>query len=212
MTIQEMVKKFKISIVRAGANKGKIAVANGKKATSKELAEIRAAKTEIMAYLEEKHIADMKAMKEKEEQKKMDLEAKKAEYMNGKEIEMVYEEGEYLSGHRIVDGIAGEMLTELGFAHYVSGWGYLAHSEIKNIEALTIAKATAETKEEEKEISEEEKLREKFEQAKVLGHKVEVYRMTTDCDGSVGDECSTDIVVGYVDGAGRWTSERIHTY
>lgn len=210
MTIQEMIKKFDISIVRAGANKGKMKVAKGKKATQKELAEIRSSKSEIMEYLEEQHQQKMQERKEEEEQKKLALQAKKDEYTNGREIELEYQEGEYLSGYRVVDSIAGEMLEELGFAHYVDGWGYLAHSEIEELETLTIENATSE-KEETLQETKEQDIKESIAQAKMLGHKVEIYRMTTDCDGSVG-ECSTDIVVGYVDGEGSKTSERIHTY
>ncbi len=157
----------------------------------------------------------VKMMEEREERMKAEREEKR----NGN-IEIVWHDGEYLSGYRALGN--AELLVELGLGKEVENWGVLVGDEIaealgaevtadqaKALAVEKLKKSAAEKEIENK--AEEERIEAAIETAKVLGHKVEIARHVVDCDGSVS-ECSTDILIEYIDGKGEYSEERVHTH
>lgn len=204
--IERLVKKFRVTIVEGNNLKAHI-----KGATPQEIKELKELKQDILNFI----IAVEEEEKQKELKEKKAFLERKSEYLAGKKVELRYHDGEYLSGYQAVDPAAEEVLLELGLAERVNYWGVLVKDNFADNPVITDKEKEAKQEKEEKKEKEKEMQEQKIaaaqETAKVLGHKVEIYRMTADCDGSVA-ECSTDIVIGYIDGRGNRTTERIHTY
>lgn len=210
--LEKLIEKFRIEL--HGDNQFK---AYGKPSKA-EIKILKENKAEIMEILKER-----KAEKEKkaEEKASKELQEKIALEESKKPLKVSYCNGEYLEGYQAF-GYSAKLLEELGLAKWVSGWGYLVDDELikalgkeftyaqaKEFATPKIEKAAAER--EEKQRAEQRRIETLIEQAKVLGHKVEVSRRIVDCDGSV-EECSTDILVQYIDGNGKYSVERIHTH
>lgn len=102
---------------------------------------------------------------------------------------------------------------------YVSGtdWGDYSITTLYEIpmkEFETIVEDSHKAAMEEKAAKEKaknERINGLIEQAKTLGHKVEVARYAEPCDGSV-NECSIDQIIEYIDENGNYSIKRIHTY
>lgn len=188
------------------------------KPTKKEMEFLKRNKPEIIKILKEK--------KAEEERKKLEEKRRREEeresLIEGKiPLEISYHDGEYLQGYQAF-GESAYLLSKLGLAEYVSGWGYHVRNDlIKTLgEKITYPQAKAyiepeiRRKQEEKERREKEereRIERLIEKAKELGEPVEVERHVVDCDGSV-PECSTDILIRYVNENGEFFTKRIHTH
>jgi len=81
--------------------------------SEEEAQRIRAAKPEILAYLENQKRAEEEIQRKEEEEKREILESKKA-------IELVFHDGEYFQGWEVV-GTARELLEKAGIAENLGG-------------------------------------------------------------------------------------------
>lgn len=153
----------------------------------------------------EEILAELKKMKEEK------LEAEKTEMENTPIVVKLEKVNEFEERY-IVKGNK-KMAEELGFKH-VGYWGIVIDKEI--IDTLG-TEFTAEqvrdylNSKKEYTPTEKEKLEVLIEQAKVLGHKVEIETINVKCDGTVA-ECDLDILTRYIDGKGVMTTTRVHTH
>lgn len=117
MTLNEMIRKWNIVIVEQNGEKMLKAIG---KFTPKQAEMVKAAKQEIIAELERRKQvhAEMKAKKEAEE-----AEERRAILAGEKSIQLMYHDGEYLSGWEVV-GQSIDLMQDLGLCKYVDGWGY----------------------------------------------------------------------------------------
>jgi len=202
MTIKEMIKKYRLTLV----GEDSVQAGNSKEAR-KNLAELQAAKSEI--------IAELKAQKEAEENK-LKEEIRKIE--SGEEkIVLHYYDGEYLQGYA-VHGKAADLLEKLGLAKYVDGWGYRVSDETVNAlgEEFTYPEAVeyvaprkaAEAAEKTKKEAEKKA---KFVEAKATGKPIELHRYVDDCNDP-HEECSTDIITVWAMPDGTIKTTRRHTW
>lgn len=133
-------------------------------------------------------------------------------------IKVTYHDGEYLSGWKIYNDKAADLLIELGLAHEVSGWGTSVNDDA--VEALSeeftyqqaeeYAKPALEERAKAKAEKENEK-QAKFDEAKITGKPVELYRYSEECSDELID-CSLDLIIGYAMPDGSTHEERQHTY
>lgn len=162
--------------------------------------------------IEEPHLSELKNIENnlKEEAKKA-KEQKLEGILIGKiTIKLSYEEGEYLSGWTTYDKIIANLLTELGLAKKVGGWGTLVDSEL--IEALGEEFTYIQAKEYAENIKEENtEEQEKFNEAKKTGRPVELYRYSTECN-SREYACTLDVIIVYALPDGTKEEKRIHTH
>ena len=117
MKINEMIHKWRIELAEKN---GQTLIKVHGKATEKQKAAIKAAKLEIVAELQRR--AAEKAAWEAEEKAKEEAE-RQAILAGEKNIQLLYHDGEYLSGWEAV-GQSAQLMKELCLAKYVSGWGY----------------------------------------------------------------------------------------
>mgnify|MGYP000906729385 FL=1 len=151
--------------------------------------------------------------KERKDKEEMDS------LMSGKTlIKVVYHDGEYLSGWKIYNEKAADILIELGLAHEVSGWGTSVNDDV--VEALgeeftyqqaeEYAQPALKVKAQAKAEKEAEK-QAKFDEAKATGKPVELYRYSEECNDHLAD-CTLDLIIGYAMPDGTTKEERVHTY
>jgi hypothetical protein len=164
-------------------------------------------KNAIDAYREEENA---RKQKEKEERKQRII-------AGAEKIRVSYHDGEYLSGHEVLDEVAAELLEELGLARYVEGWGYHIDEELVRTYGTEFTYQQAKEfvqprkEAEARKQKEREEIRAKFEEAKATGKPVELYRFIVDCNDP-RLECSTDIIIVYAMPDGSKDERRIHTY
>lgn len=213
--IKEIVRKLDLELaVRNGKEGIKMEKKHLNKKNENMIEEMKTHRDEFIAYFkkqEEKKAAQKKAEEEARAEERRQL------LNSEKKISAKWEDGEYLQAY-IVFGEEAKVLEEAGVAHWVSGWGYKIENAVVETlgEEFTYAelmeylapKKAEEAKKEEIDVA---KRNSAIEQAKVLGEPVEIGRYTVDCDGSVA-ECSTDILIQYIDGKGNITTKRVHTY
>lgn len=211
MTISEMISKFRLQLVDQN---GEPAVKVMVKPTAKQLAELKAAKPEIITELQKRQAAKEAARKAAEEAKAAELEGIK----NGTiTIKVHYHDGEYLSGYG-VHGQGAEILLELGLAKQVSGWGYHVGQEVINVlggeftyeQAAEYARPAIEAVEAEQRKYTEE-IEAKFTEAKNTGKPVLLRKWTDECCDP-GEECNLDLVTQYAMPDGTTKTERQHTW
>jgi hypothetical protein len=139
--------------------------------------------------------------------------------MTGKTlIKVVYHDGEYLSGWKIYNEKAADLLVELGLAHKVSGWGISVNDDAVEVlgeeftyqQAEEYAKPALEERAKAKAEKETEK-QAKFDEAKITGKPVELYRFSEECNDHLAD-CTLDLIIGYAMPDGTTKEERVHTY
>jgi len=117
MKINEMIHKWRIELAEKD---GQPMIKMHGRATKKQETMIKAAKPEIVAELQRR--AAEKAAWEAEEKAREEVE--KQDILAGKKnIQLLYHDGEYLSGWEVV-GQSVELMKEIGLCKYVSGWGY----------------------------------------------------------------------------------------
>lgn len=127
MNIIDMIYKWDIELAKKD---GQVALKVRGRATEKQVAMLKAAKPQIIAELQ--RLEAEKAAREARE--KAEQEAVRQAILAGeKNIQLMYHDGEYLSGWEVV-GQSVELMKELGLAKYVSGWGY--YVDYKAIKAL----------------------------------------------------------------------------
>lgn len=211
MTVTEMIRKWSIELVEQNGNP---AIKLHGKATSKQVAELKAAKTQIIEELQRR--AQEKAAREAQQRAELaqELEDLKS---GAKAIKPEYHDGEYLSGYEVYGQEAG-LLEGLGLVKYISGWGY--HVEQKVIDALGAeftyqqaveyarpavkAKAEAQAKKEvERQV--------KFAEARTTGQPVLLRKWTTGCCDR-REECDMDMHYEYADPDGTVRYEWSHTW
>jgi len=166
------------------------------------------ARQALDAYAEEENA---RKQKEKEERKQRII-------AGAEKIRVSYHDGEYLSGHEVLDEVAAELLEELGLARYVEGWGYHVDEELvrtygteftyRQAQEFIQPRKEAEAK---KQAEKEAEIEAKFEEAKATGKPVELYRFIVNCNDP-RLECSTDIIIVYAMPDGSKDERRIHTY
>ena len=163
--------------------------------------------------LESKLKQEYYAKKERKDKEELD------NLMTGKTtIKATYHDGEYLSGWKVYNEKAADLLVELGLAHEVSGWGTSVNDDVVEVlgeeftyqQAAEYAKPALEVKAQAKAKKEAEK-QTKFDEAKKTRRPVELYRYSDDCDDPEED-CNTDIVIIYAMPDGTTKEERMHTY
>ena len=223
MTIDEMIKKFRIEI---GYQNGIEGIRVYGKPGKRQLEEIKTSKPQIMEELK-KRTAEAEAKREAElEEKRKQREKAINRLLSGKlKIKLQYHDGEYLSGYETTgEGCsqADELLEKLEVAHYVSGWGTIVDDKIVKTfgEEFTYqqveeyAKPILEEKEKnikQRELKEKMIKEEKLKEAKRTEKPIELDRYIVNCDKTVED-CSVDVIVIYILPDGTEKQERIHTY
>jgi len=132
-------------------------------------------------------------------------------------ITVSYHDGEYLSGHTC-HGLQAQLLTALGVAHHVDGWG--THVDSKLVAALGetftypdaaafVAPAIAAKQAATKDAA--DKRDAVFAEAASTGQRRELSRHMDECDGRAVD-CSWDSVVTYAMPDGTTRTVRAHTF
>lgn len=205
MDVNKMIMRFGLQL----RDTDKIA-ATVRKPTAAEAKELIDSKQAILTELKKRKAA-IEAEKAEE---KLLFENQKASKIK---ISASYKDGEYLQGWQVCGDI-GKELENIGVAQWIEAWGYLINenfiervgTEFTIQQAVDFMKPVVEKKEREKQ-EKEERRQKAFQQAKETNKSVEIYRFITDCDGSV-QECSTDIVIGYVMPDGSIKNKRVHTY
>lgn len=163
--------------------------------------------------------ATQEIKKQLEEMKKI---SEREQFINGyKNFELSFTDGEYLSGYTIY-GEAAEMLIELGLAKSVANWGTLVDDRLvkalgksftykKLIEYANEINKEKEVKEQEQKDAEAREFEEKLQQAKLTGQPVELSTIAVPCN-DINEECTTDLIIKYVNPAGDIITRRIHTW
>jgi membrane-associated HD superfamily phosphohydrolase len=217
MTIQEMIKKYRIrKAVRNGVLG--ILIPNTVKLNSKTVAMLKENKPAILAELERTEEEERQARERELEEKRQ---AKQRIIDGTDKIELFYSEGEYLSGY-MPKGEASGPLEKLGVAHYVSGWGVLVDRKLVEalgtefsyqqvLDYLDPVQEETEKKQAEATKKKEAEKAEKFQQAKETGEPVEIHRYTADCNDP-SEECNLDIVTIYAMPDGSTKTVRNHTW
>ena len=211
MTVNEMIKKFRLELAEQNGQPG---VKVNVKPTTNQLAELKAAKPEIIIELQKRQAAKEAARKAAEEVKAAELEGIK----NGTiTIKAHYYDGEYLDGY-MVHGQQAGLLEELGLVKWVSGWGY--HVERETIKALgeeftyeqaaEYARPAIEAVEAHQRRHTEE-IEAKFTEAKETGKPILLEKWMDECDDP-GEECNVDLVTRYAMPDGTTKVERQHTW
>lgn len=158
----------------------------------------------------------------KEQLKELEKMNEREKYIKGfQNFELSFTDGEYLSGYTIY-GEAAEILKEFGLAKSVANWGTLVDDRlvkelgksftyndlIKYANKINEAK---EAKEQEQKEQEEREFEEKLAEAKATGQPVELSTIAVPCNGP-NEECTTDLIIKYVNPAGDIITRRIHTW
>lgn len=163
--------------------------------------------------------ATQEIKKQLEEMKKI---SEREQFINGyKNFELSFTDGEYLSGYTIY-GEAAEMLIELGLAKSVTNWGTLVDDRLVKalgksftyeqlMSYVSKINEVKEAKEQEQRIKEQETFEEKLQQAKLTGEPVELSTIAVPCNDR-NEECTTDLIIKYVNPAGDIITRRIHTW
>lgn len=210
--VQDYIKKYHLSLMMQD---GKEMVKCSKPPKSQKiLAELKAAKLEILAELKTQAQAKADAKAKRLAEEAAEREAIKS---GSRLIKLHYRDGEYLSGYT-VHGQEAETLAELGLAKWVSGWGY--HVPLKAAEALgteftypqaeEYMRPAREAKDAEKAQAEAE-LQAKFEEAQKTGKPVQIRRYTVPCSDP-HEECNMDIVLEYAMPDGTTKRTQNHTW
>ena len=211
MTVSEMIYKFSLQVVQHNGDKA--LKAHGR-ITSAQVAEIKAAKLEIIEEIERRDTDRIAA----ETKRIADEAAEMTALKDGtKLITLTYCDGEYLSGYAAY-GQTAELLTKLGLAKYVDGWGthvpqaivdalgaeftYHAAAEYAqpalDAKQARVAKAAAD-------------VAAKYAEAKRTGKPVILRTWDADCNDP-HEQCSLDIVTEYALPNGTTKTTRQHTW
>ncbi|HHV63408.1 MAG TPA: hypothetical protein GXX51_12340 [Firmicutes bacterium] len=214
MTIQELIRKYRIEDGRVYGKPGSLYVPNAKKLKPAEIEEIRKNKDEILAEFarQDEEKARRKAEAERARQEQI------ARIKSGEEaITVCYHDGEYLSGYQ-VGGPAADLLAEIGLARWVHGWGYLIPDEaIKALgETFTYPQAVEYTRpareaEAAKKAAAEAERKAKFDEARRTGKPVALRSWSENCNDP-NESCDVDIVTEYAMPDGTTRTERVHTW
>lgn len=212
MKINEMIRKWRIELAEQN---GEVVIKLWGKATPKHVAMLKAAKSQIIEELQRR--AAERAAWEAEEKAKEEAE-RQAILAGEKNIQLLYHDGEYLSGYFPV-GQASNIMEELGLVKYISGWGL--YVEPKTIEALGGSEFTyqqavelANRRKEEKAAKQAEReaaRQAKFDEAKTTGSPVLLRRWDTECCDP-REECNLDIHYEYALPDGKTLHEWHHTW
>lgn len=158
----------------------------------------------------------------KEQLKELEKMNEREQFIKGyKNFELDYHDGEYLSGYTTY-GEAAEMLIELGLAKSVANWGTLVDDRLVKalgksftykqlIEYANEINKEKEVKEQEQKDAEAREFEEKLQQAKLTGQPVELSTIAVPCNDR-NEECTTDLIIKYVNPAGDIITRRIHTW
>lgn len=203
MTAREMIQRYRITLTQDRAlyvpGLGKLPVAQQNA--------IRAAKEDIFAEFD--RMAAEKAAEEK---------AARDRIINGDDkIQTCYHDGEILGGY-MVCGLAAELLSNLGLAKQVQGWGYIVDdatvaalgTEFTYAQAAEYARPALEARAARK--TEAEVARQaKFDEAKTTGKPVVLRTWSEDCNDP-REECDIDTVTEYAMPDGSTKIDRRHTW
>ncbi len=209
--INELIRKFNLQLATQNGAEG---IRVWDKPTQKEIVEIKENKQKIMAELHRR--AD--ETEERKAREKAEKEAEKQAIIDGtQKITLKYYDGEYLSGYTVF-GQAAELLTEIGVAKHVSGWGYLVDSKaVKTLgEEFTYAEAVEHTRpareaEAQRVAENEAKRQAKIDEAKATGKPVLLHQWAEDCCDH-NEECSVDIHYQYAMPDGSVKHKWNHTW
>lgn len=212
MKINDMIDKWNIKL---GEKDGQTVIVARGKVTERQAAELKAKKPQIIEELQRRE-AEQAARKAKREAERA---AARQAIINGeKNIEIVYFEGEYLSGWSPVNQ-SNEIMQELGLVRFVSGWGdyiepkiieALGGSEFTYQQALELSnkiKAEKEARESEKEAARQAK----FDEASKTGKPVLLEKWSTDCCDP-RESCNCDNHYEYAMPDGSVKHEWSHTW
>ena len=212
MKINEMITKFRLELTEQN---GEPAVKCYGKPNKKQLAELKAAKPEIIAELQRRAQEKAEwAAKERAEEA-----AEREAIISGeKPIQLQHYDGEYLSGWHPVGQSSG-IMQELGLVRHVDGWGL--YIEPKTIEELGGPEFTyqqtlelSRSREQAKKVAQEVAnlaRQAKFDEARKTGKPVILERWMEDCLDP-HEECSTDMVSRYAMPDGTTRTDRQHTW
>jgi hypothetical protein len=136
-------------------------------------------------------------------------------------MEVSFYDGEILSGY-CVSGTVAQLLTDIGLAKPVEGWGHLVDQKLVDAlgtsfrypDAVAFAQPAIEAakqKDLNAQTERQHRLDAAIAEAKKTGKPALVTTHTEGCDGSV-DECSLDIVATMVNPDGSTFSTRTHTH
>ena len=211
MTINEMIKKFRIQLAVKDGVEG---MAIYSKPTKAQVEELKANKPAIMETLKAEKAKIEAQKEEKEAARLLEIENIKNSVVK---ITAHYHDGEYLSGYTVY-GEAGQLLEKLGILHYTSGWGYYIKDEVIKVlgteftyaDAVAYMQPKIETREAKKaeEKAKEDKI---FKYAKASGIKQVLKRWTEECNDP-NEECDIDNVVLYAMPDGTTEIVRNHTW
>lgn len=117
----------------------------------------------------------------------------------------------YIYKHDVTINLDGHKVTTANWEHegYISGMSkseieeYLENEEIDCISADEMQAIVDDMK--------VQKTNELIKKAKEAGHKIEISRDLVECNDP-NEDCSTDILIRYIDETGNITTERRHTY
>jgi hypothetical protein len=133
------------------------------------------------------------------------------------QIELHFQEGEYLSGHTLFESEKIELLEKIGLGRYVEGWGFRVNRDVVDAlgtsfgyqNAVEFARPMLDAKKRAKQ-AEADRLSKAFGQAKETGEKVQInHYMSQDCNDP---ECGLDSVTVYAMPDGSTMEYRSHTY
>ncbi len=215
--VNELIKRWGLQLAFRNGQEGFI-VTKGKAGTA-AVAEMRKLKPDIIAELKRREdeflaAAQMKAAAVKVAHQEEIRAIKTGE----KNIELLWHNGEYLSGWETLNARAGELLEELGLARYIEGWGYHVKADVEEAlgETFTYAAAVklAQPKldaEAAKKAAAETERQAKFAEARETGKPVFLEKWSEPCSDP-REECSLDIVAQYAMPDGSTKTVRQHTW
>lgn len=192
-----MIEKLEMKLTRQNGEWA-IAISPKNAPNAQEVRFIKANRDEILKEL--KSIKDEKLAAEKEKRENAPIKVK-LEKVNEYEERYIVKENK-------------EMAEKLGIGKQVGYWGVVVDEDIiKELGTEFTAEQIRNYLNNKKENAPtgKEKLETLIEQAKVLGHKVEIETTNVKCDGTVA-ECDLDILTRSIDGKGEITTARVHTH
>lgn len=199
--IKEMIKKLEMHLVRKDGELA-IGIHPDNAPNKKEVEFIKANREEILQ--------ELKAMQNEKWEKERKIK-------ENTPIKVVLEKVDELHEVYIVKQNK-EMAEELKIGKQVGYWGVVVDKKVIDVlgteftvEEVKAYLAPEREKERKEKKIKKEQLNNLQEQAKVLGHEVEIESYPVECDGSV-EECDLDIITRYIDGKGNITTSRMHTH
>lgn len=211
MTIEKLIDKFDLRLIRRNGKEG---IGVGRKATQKQMAELKAKKEEILAELKRQENERLEAEARKEAERQEEIRAIRE---GEKTIKVRWYDGMHLNGWGVF-GPAAELLEEIGLAKPIAGWGHCVDDKAVNAlgkeftyqQAVEYTQPAREAKAQAKAAAEQER-EEKYRQARETGKPVLLRKWTEPCNNP-HEECSIDIVKAYAMPDGTQKTERVHTY